>query len=274
MRWEINCLFITWFSPLSQALWAQLGASATRRHAAQTAARSCAADGAMTPPEWSRSPSVSASLNGAAPWSVRTARSPWTYTRARPLNAPNGWTRPEDDPAPYLHPCPVMQPHPFPPIRGDPVEHGILGKFVRKKLCAAVLPHLSSWLHGFSTSLFENTRIQLQTIWVSTQQPRLRLFLWPNYTGQMLYVETSKNSGVHASVWFRIKMVYCFLDASKHTFPWTECSIITSIIATSYTHISFSEKYTLMYRKVKQRLVWTLGSSLRSALWVVDILTL
>ncbi|KAI3357706.1 hypothetical protein L3Q82_016114 [Scortum barcoo] len=122
------------------APWARPGGSATRHRVAPTAVRSCAVGGATdtTQRESSRSPSASASSNGAAPWSVRTARKLWTYTRAKPPNEPNGWTRPEDTPPPP--PCNATPP--FSPFTGRPVEHGILGKFVRKVLCVSALPCL------------------------------------------------------------------------------------------------------------------------------------
>lgn len=96
-----------------QAPWARLDGCAIRHHGAPTVVRSCAVGGAMIQQESSKSPSVSASSNGAALWSVRTVRKPWTYIRAKPPNEPNGWTRPEDTP----HPLPYNATPPLSPLQ-------------------------------------------------------------------------------------------------------------------------------------------------------------
>lgn len=59
-----------------QVPWVLLAASAIRLPVVQMAVRSCAVGGAMTQLELCRSPSASASSNGAALWSARTARRP------------------------------------------------------------------------------------------------------------------------------------------------------------------------------------------------------
>lgn len=125
-----------------QAPWARPGVSAIRHHAAQMAVRSCAVGGAMTPRESSKSLSASASSNGAAPWSVRTARKLWTYTRAKRPSVQNGWTRPEDAPPPP--PPPVMQPHPFPRY-GTSCGTWHSGKVCPKVLCVSALPLPPPW---------------------------------------------------------------------------------------------------------------------------------
>lgn len=75
-----------------QAPWAHQAECATSPHEAQTAVRSCAVGGAMTLCVSNVSPSVSASSSGAALWSVKTARTWWTFTPASPTSDPTGWT--------------------------------------------------------------------------------------------------------------------------------------------------------------------------------------
>lgn len=148
-------------TPLSSAQVpsAQQGVFAIRHHAAQTAVRSCAVDGATTPQESSNSPSASANSDGAVLWSVRTVKSPWIYTHARHPDELNGWTRPEGMP----HVPPAMRPHPFPLCRTScGMWHS--GKVCPKVLRVAALPCPRSSLHGFSTCLCESTRIHYPSI--------------------------------------------------------------------------------------------------------------
>lgn len=56
-------------------------------------------------------------------------------------------------------------------------------------------------------------------------------------------------------MWLRVKLVCRLLDATKHTTPLTECSIISSIIATSQLHILTPprQKYTNVSKKKKEK---------------------
>ena len=90
-----------------QAPWVQPAVCATWLPGAWTAAKSCAAAEATTPPTSPGRPSASVSSTGAVPCAARTAWRPWTCTRARPRRAPTGRLR--HDPRGGYHPSSLPQ---------------------------------------------------------------------------------------------------------------------------------------------------------------------
>lgn len=88
--WRTHLTIASWTE--QQARWAQPAECATSRPEAQTAVRSCAAAEATTRCLSNVSQSASASSNGAAPWSVKTVRTWWTFTRVSLTNDPSDWT--------------------------------------------------------------------------------------------------------------------------------------------------------------------------------------
>lgn len=146
------------------------------------AVRSCAVGVATTPQESSKSPSASASSNGAVQWSVRTARKLWTYIHAKPPSEQSGWIRPEDDnPSAPCNGTPTL--FPLQDILWNTAFWKSLSKSALR-LRPLLLPPcvVIAWLFYLSVKAVESSTHQYELILIS---PSLWMSPWLNWWDKM-----------------------------------------------------------------------------------------